>query len=663
MKLFPIMLLTAATGTYLFSQAAPQAPRQTGIVQGTVTRENSNDGIPDVQITVDVAGGPGAVTITGPTGELITITPQNGQQLLDAVARGNARGLPQEYLDAAQQAVRGNASGAASAPPPPLTATTDGAGHFSIAGVPAGKITVRAQLQGYFGSAVNGNYPAFVSESSIASPDKPAEVRLSMIPGGTISGRVLDPAGKPLSDTPVQALRRAYTNGTSTLNIVNLKSSDDHGDYRMYRLPPGEYYLAATPQRISSPFANNASTSNEVPATTLYPGVLDTARAVSVVLHGGDEITGVNIPVKTAATATISGKVILSVPTEQVNYAAAQRGNVAAAIPTVTLAHRDGFGLDFGSAGGNSVFKPEDGSFEFKNVQAGSYVVIARMPVTANNGWGPQNTPARATGPIAFGRTPVVVRDVDVKDVAVVVHKGVDLNGRLFVDGKPAAANVRISLQAYDNDLNINDGPTANTLNQISIFNPTLESDGAFTIPLLPEGNFRIQVTLGGSGPIQGARGQAADPAVPVPPALPATAYLADVRQAGNSVYDNGLIVGSQANAPIEILVNTNSGSINGTVMGPDQKPVASTLVVLVPPESRRQNPALYRTTRTDAQGHFTMNTLPPGQYTLFAWEYVINGAWQNAEFLASNIQRGTPVSVSAAERANVSVGWIKNQP
>jgi hypothetical protein len=516
---------------------------------------------------------------------------------------------------------------------------------------------------GYFGSPINGNYPGLVTASTTVSADKPADVRLSMIPGGTISGRVFDVAGKPVSDTQVQALRRGYVNGVSTLGIVNLKASDDHGDYRLYRLPPGEYYLAATPQRISNALARGASTTGEVPAATLYPGVLDTATAVPIVLRGGDEITGINIPIKTAPTVTISGKVILAVPTEQVNYAAVQRANVAAAIPTVTLSRRDGFGLDL-SGGANSIFKPEDGTFEFRNVQPGSYVVIARLPVTANNGWGPQNTPARATGPVAFGRTPVVVRNVDMKDVAVVVHKGVDLNGRLFVDGKPAAANVRISLQADDSDLNINDGPTANTLNQISIFNPTLEPDGAFTIPLLPEGRYRVQVTILGanSAGAAGGRGQAAAPATPAPPSLPATAYLADVRQAGNSVYDNGLVVGNQAGEPIEILVSTNPGSVNGSVLGPDQKPVPTTMVVLVPPEGRRQNPALYRTVRSDAQGNFVFTTIPPGLYTLFAWENVLTGAWQNAEFLAANMQRGVPVSVSAAERANVNVGLIKEQ-
>jgi hypothetical protein len=63
--------------------------------------------------------------------------------------------------------------------------------------------------------------------------------------------------------------------------------------------------------------------------------------------------------------------------------------------------------------------------------------------------------------------------------------------------------------------------------------------------------------------------------------------------------------IGDQATEPIEVMVNTNAGSIQGTVMGPDQKPVPSTLVVLVPPENRRQNPVLYKTARSDPQGRF----------------------------------------------------------
>ena len=68
------------------------------------------------------------------------------------------------------------------------------------------------------------------------------------------------------------------------------------------------------------------------------------------------------------------------------------------------------------------------------------------------------------------------------------------------------------------------------------------------------------------------------------------------------------------------------------------------------------------QSTISDAQGHFTMNTIPPGRYTLFAWENVLSGAWQNAEFIAANFQDGVPVSVSAGERTNIEMGFIKDR-
>jgi hypothetical protein len=140
-------------------------------------------------------------------------------------------------------------------------------------------------------------------------------------------------------------------NGVPTLQTMNLKSSDDHGEFRIYRLPPGEYFLAATPQRIPTSLAN--SNAKEVPALTLYPGVLDSATAVPIMLRAGDDVTGINIPMKTSTTVTVSGKIIVSVPAALVNTAAIQRGNVPATVPTVTLVRREDIGIDLGIGGGN----------------------------------------------------------------------------------------------------------------------------------------------------------------------------------------------------------------------------------------------------------------------------------------------------------------------
>jgi hypothetical protein len=157
----------------------------------------------------------------------------------------------------------------------------------------------------------------------------------------------------------------------------------------------------------------------------------------------------------------------------------------------------------------------------------------------------------------------------------------------------------------------------------------------------------------------RGAAGQPAQPAAPLPPPLPATAYLADIRQGSSSVYDDGLVVGSERLTPVDVVVSTNAGSLEGNVSGAGDKPAAGNAVVLVPAENRRQNSALYTIVRSDAQGHFTMTRLAPGRYTLYAWENVPYGAYQNAEFMSKYEGRGTSVVIEAGARATLNLKSI----
>ena len=85
----------------------------------------------------------------------------------------------------------------------------------------------------------------------------------------------------------------------------------------------------------------------------------------------------------------------------------------------------------------------------------------------------------------------------------------------------------------------------------------------------------------------------------------------------------------------------------------------SDTLVVLVPPEYRRQNGALYKTARSDAQGHFLMSNLAPGQYTVFAWTSVPPGGYQNAEFMSRYAGRGASVTIEAGIRTTSKVDLI----
>src|SRR5206468_664923 len=103
-----------------------------------------------------------------------------------------------------------------------------------------------------------------------------------------VSGRVLDNSGRPAVGTPVQVLRVSYNaNGRRiTQQVTSSAVTNDRGDYRLFWIPPGQYYLvagddtAAVPDRAPPSSASTLGMSpNVVPgkefAITFYPGVPD----------------------------------------------------------------------------------------------------------------------------------------------------------------------------------------------------------------------------------------------------------------------------------------------------------------------------------------------------------------------------------------------------
>jgi len=611
-----ILVATAVT------QNAP--PAATGTVQGIVTREGTNDPIPEVEIQIPVRGGP-------------TMNLEQAQSLVTYVNQGNT--IPREALEQARDIVARVAQGGA--PPqliPPLKATTDSNGHFSISNVPVGETQVVAQLAGFFGPGGNGYNPISVVRVEV-SAQQTESVRLSMIPGGTVTGRILGPDGKPLADAMILVLQQTYRFGQAQLDrapgVVSGKTTDDRGEYRLYRLPPGEYFIGVRAREPRSAVANVLS---EISLPTLYPGVTDASRAIPIVLKGGDELTGVNFQTITVPAATIRGKVTSTFPAVPLPGA---RGGIRQPVATVSIVARAGSlaasGFSMTTTAG------PDGSFEISGIASGVYDLIARLPATY--GWANLNPPERALAAWAFGRTTVEVRGANADNVSIVVSPGVDVPGRVMVDGRPASPAMSLTLSPDYSVQLVSDEQTANSFGQIDRYKVNIDQDGSFKFPVLPEGRYRVHVSL------EGTPGTKSEPAHSP---LPRNAYLADVRQNGVHVYDNGLTVTTQSANPLEVLINTNGGVLNGHVAGLDRGPAGpaetNITAVLVPSEDRRQNPDLYFVAHTNAgnRGRFAFSSVPPGSYKLFAWANVKSGAYENAEFLRQYENRGVPVTVLA---------------
>ena len=157
---------------------------------------------------------------------------------------------------------------------------------------------------------------------------------------------------------------------------------------------------------------------------------------------------------------------------------------------------------------------------------------------------------------------------------------------------------------------------------------------GGFVLRNVPFGDYRM--TVGG---------------------LPSGAYLKSIRQGNRDVLRDGISILTAVNNPVEIILGKDGGELEGRVINRAREPEGNVPVVLVP--SNRSRRDLYQKKSTDVNGRFKFDGVMPGQYKVFAWEDVITGAWQDAEFLRTYETRGVTVDVGTRSPATAEVEVI----
>jgi hypothetical protein len=129
-----------------------------------------------------------------------------------------------------------------------IVASTDADGRFAIANIPSGRWRVFADHDDY----VRGEY----GQRSITQPGSPVELvegqrlgnlTLSLTPVGVITGRITNRNGLPVPRVFVRALKSTYTQGERKLTMVKETQSNDLGEYRLFGLTPGLYFVSAAP--------------------------------------------------------------------------------------------------------------------------------------------------------------------------------------------------------------------------------------------------------------------------------------------------------------------------------------------------------------------------------------------------------------------------------
>jgi hypothetical protein len=208
---------------------------------------------------------------------------------------------------------------------------TDSQGRFVIEGLPPGIYGVMATREGFFGRGTDPETPSIYDGAALSdmvivqvAGSRRTPLTMELIPGASISGRVVTREGNPVVGHEVRGLR-AHRQGDSTvLKGVNVTRTDDRGEYRLHTLPPGEYFIAAGPpgpeNESDSGVASTLPPGKNTPVWTFYPATTDPELTTAILLEGGEEFQNKDIRINHAPVIRISGEIFVDVDVQDVIF-------------------------------------------------------------------------------------------------------------------------------------------------------------------------------------------------------------------------------------------------------------------------------------------------------------------------------------------------------
>jgi hypothetical protein len=485
-----------------------------------------------------------------------------------------------------------------------ISVVTNAGGRFELKGIDPGGYRLTVSRVGFvtqeYGQKKSDDPGAVLS---LRPGQAVKDVLFRLIPSGVIAGRILDEDGEPLPSVNVTAAREAYSEGKRALSAGAMAETNDLGEYRLFGLPPGRYFVSAVYPRWSR-FAGNEDSGSSEPeqqgyAKMYYPGTADVGKAISIALKGGEEIPSTDILLRKVLTHRIWGRVynqITGKPGTGINVMLMPKTN-----------RREWDSVQQGNV------EKQDGSFDIPEVLPGSYVLTAL--------WFDE-------GRIYSTRMPVEVGNADVEGLALTIAPGMNINGQIIWDGKPVLEKDELTVRPVPVGSNL--GFQRGT---------RVSSDSSFTLKDVGEGTYRAEVA-----------GQAKD------------CYLKHVKYGASSSLDEGFTVVRGAPATLEVTISSHGERLQGTVSDGDSLAAAGVWVVLVPDVAHRSQYRLYKTQTTDQYGHFDLRGIPPGEYKLFSWEEVELGAWEDPDFLQPFEEKGERVALQEGDQKAVNLVTIRTK-
>lgn len=464
----------------------------------------------------------------------------------------------------------------------------DSEGRFVFEDLPAAAYIIIATAPGYIDQSTALGDASQWPRHLIGS-----NVRLTMIRGGVITGRVTNAKGEPVVGVPVQAtLQNAQPSVTSFFTGNGLSETDDRGIYRIYGLLPGQYTVHAGGK---GPFGQFTPSGFDIDVSTFYPSATrDTAVPLSV--RSGDETSGIDIKYRGLEGHSISGLILGNIPT----------GPLSGAI-TIFLSHAgSGSVLSLGIA---AITEPR--SFSFNGIADGEYDLFANHLASQNDS-------------AVVGTRRVTVRGGDVTGVELNLTPLAAITGTITLNPiKPEdkcdkrGSQLIETIAAAPRDEPRKSG-SQSMIAMLSGGLGLLTEKGEFALRNLEAAKYRLEIKLPTESwylraiNLPGAGGRVQQ--LPAPPLA---------RPAGNPNLNawQGVVTlkPGEKLSGVSVLVGQDAAGLRGRVAseGPIRE---GTRVHLIPVEREQANNILrYSATVVKSDGSFALGNIAPGRYFILS--------------------------------------------
>jgi hypothetical protein len=528
--------------------------------------------------------------------------------------------------------------------------------------LPAGRFEAAIRANGYVNELT-----ARQQLIDITDTRTPIEIQLRVWKYGALGGRIFDERGEPLSGIPVTALQRVPVAGGVLVRRVEDGLTDDRGEYRLTKLPPGEYIVGVLRAPVTLPesiaAALDPSPANRTRATavrrtmgfllptsgcptcigsphegqhinglvlqhggaplppapdgrplgfanTYSPSTTGPEEATAVSLGSGDARGGLDITVRLVPTVSVSGRLTgPEGPLPHVALALASQGTDVHNVPQTGVA---------------TAVSTATGTFTFLGVTPGEYDLTVA--------WGKDVDIGAGTGQPFWASERVSIGDAGVEDLEIVMRPGVRVSGRAEFKGLTTPPQLP---QRHVMNLQPVRAIAWSTLQ--GVVQPT----GTFRTGGDPPGRYLINASS--------------------PPGW----FWQSTLLNGKPVLDEVIDVGSEEVTGLVLTYGRASNRVSGLVTGSNGGPEASAAVIAFPADSGAWREGIFSSRRerrvhATSAGAYDIERLAPGTYYLAAVSMQHALDWQNPRFLERLIRGAVTVTLTEEDQKTVALRIIE---